>query len=202
MLLPRVVLLPPRQGVLLVAHRHGAAVHSVHTQAVGEEPEKRAHPRTVRDAAGKGARLFPRQPSAGRISRQGFAGGRSTRPDAHRALDSQCDAGAGDAGSGTVDAGAIEWRGWAGRHLSRHGERAGSDDASRLPRRRPAARDRQTRIAKAAGDRPLERLLPAVRFSGLGHGLGQPRHAGSGLQHIARRRYAGARLAANRTAVR
>ena len=33
-------------------------------------------------------------------------------------------------------------------------------------------------------------------------GLGQPRHAGSGLQHLARRRYAGARLAANRTAVR
>ena len=47
-----------RQGVLLVAHRDGAAVHPVHAQAGGQESAQRGHPRAVHDAARKGARII------------------------------------------------------------------------------------------------------------------------------------------------
>ena len=155
-----------RQGVVLVAHRDGAAVHSVHAQADGQESAQRRHPRAVHDAAGEGAALLPRPRTA--LARAGIPAVRPARPH-DRSADSQGHARARDAPRRAVDARAAERRGRPRRHLSRHGQCAGSDGDPGLSGRRPAARHRQARIAEAAGGRPLERLLPALRFAGLGY---------------------------------
>jgi hypothetical protein len=73
------VSIPHRQGLVLVAHRHGAAVHSVHAQAARQEPASCAHSRAVHDCARTRAPLFSR-----RLERGGwlprFSGARSARP--------------------------------------------------------------------------------------------------------------------------
>ena len=57
MLLPRLVAVPHRQGLLLVAHRARAASGADGAAAAGPQPARRHDPRAVRRAAGGGARL-------------------------------------------------------------------------------------------------------------------------------------------------
>ena len=134
-----VVPVPSRQGLVLVAHRDGAAVHALHAQAARQQSARGAHPRAVHAAARARAPLLspPRWP-------RGPAGALFLLLDRIAPQDRPADpartACARHAARRGLDSRAPQRRGRTGRDLSGDGQRARSARGARLSARRSAAR--------------------------------------------------------------
>ena len=190
-----VVSVPSRQGVVLVPHGHGAAVHSLHAACERQKSARRAHPRAVHDAARARAPLLSSAAGPRRSAGPVVPAARS-RGATHRSADPEVGARASITARGDLVPRAPQRRGWPRRHFSGHGQCARGHGLARRGRRRPAARDRQARAAEAAGGRRVLGLLPAVRLAGMGQRAGCPRHADRGQWRGGGRRRSRARLAA------
>ena len=163
---------------------------------VAKNPAQRAHPRAVHDAAGKGARLFSRRRAdKAACSARAFSAGRPAWPN-DRSVDS-ARMRARATRRRSLDARAAQRRGRARRDFPAMVNALeamtilgyANDD----PRRVTAKRALQKLLVVG----PIERLLPALRLAGLGHGIRRARHAGGRRCSRSARRDARARLAAN-----
>ena len=177
---------PSRQGVVLVAHGDGAAVHPVHAQAAGQESAQRSTfascSRRRRNASGtisgrKG--LVAEGVSARSTASAGLIDPlipKRVRERATRKAESWIlERLNGEDGLGAIFPAMVNalevmvMLGYAARSIrgACHG---------------------QARAAKAAGGGAIQRLLPALRIADLGHGAGLPGDAGDRRRARARLR--------------
>ena len=182
------VLLPPVQGVLLVAHRHGAAAGADGPAPTRPQPARRRHrgavraPRRTRCGTGSAA---PTARAWGRVFKASTA---SSAPPSRLPCRSRTRA---IAGGRRLRDRAPERRGRAGRHLPRHGQHRHDVRRPGLRAGPPPRRHRLGRRAEAAGRHRRRGLLPALPVADLGH---QPRRPRRGRGRGRRHRQPGRRL--------
>ncbi len=189
MLLPKWFSVSSRQGVVLVAHRHGAAVHLVHAQAASPRTRGACTSASCSRRRRRASAIISATPATGRLARRGCcwssigsAGCIDPLHPAPRCASAPRGARSswmlerlnGEDGLGAIFPAMVN----ALEVMVILGYPA--DD----PRRVTAKRALQKLLVVG----PLERLLPALRVARVGHGAGQSRHAGGRRARRARPR--------------